>query len=119
MTHQRHLYDRATATIRSRQATLFDPHAAEAGDSALTCCECGRLLVRIESGYLCCPAGHGRLIGEGSTEPEQDDEDQEARPADPWKRYAAAVARRHSKRARWLAWRPCQCGACRFTRRVG
>jgi hypothetical protein len=112
------LYDSATATVRSRQATLFDPNAVEAGDSALTCCTCGRQMVRTESGYLCCPVGHGRLIDEGVIEPDQDDED-ESGPADQWERYAAAVARQHDNRSRWLGWRPCQCGACRFTRRVG
>jgi hypothetical protein len=118
MTHQRHLYDSATATIRSRQPTLFDPNAVEAGDSALTCCTCGRPLVRTESGYLCCSAGHGRLIDESVTEPDEDEEDEEGS-ADPWERYAPAVARRHAKRTEWLGWEPCECGACRFTRRTG
>jgi hypothetical protein len=111
------LYDDSTATFTSRQATLFNPNNAAAGDSPLTCCTCARLMVRTESGYLCCPAGHGRLIDEGVPEPDQDDENV-AGLADAWEQYAAAVARRHAKSARWLGWRPCRCGACRFTRRA-
>jgi hypothetical protein len=111
------LYDDSTATVTSREATLFDPYDVAAGDSPVTCGTCGRPMVRTESGCLCCPAGHGRLIDEGVPEPNQDDES-EAGPADPWERYAAAVARRHAKRARWLGWQTCRCGACRFTRRA-
>jgi hypothetical protein len=65
------LYDDSTATVISRQTTLFDPNDVTAGDSHLTC---GRPMVRTESGYLCCPAGHGRLIDEGIPEPDQDDD---------------------------------------------
>jgi hypothetical protein len=64
MTQQPHLWDTSTATITSRQPRLFDPNAVEAGDTPLVCCTCGRPMVRTESGYLCCPAGHGKLIAE-------------------------------------------------------
>lgn len=64
MTKQPDLFAKMFARVRSRQLRLFDPEAVEAGDSDLACVECGRLLVRTESGYLCCPAGHGRLLVE-------------------------------------------------------
>lgn len=127
MTRQPHLYDDATATVTSRQARLFDPNAAEAGDSALTCCTCGRAMVRTESGFLCCPAGHGKLLDEGATgEPDdQDDGDQDDNGMGPtmaahlpWDRYARIVARRHRRRAAYYRMPACQCGACRFTRRL-
>jgi hypothetical protein len=28
---------------------------------SLKCVECGEYLIQTESGYLCCPKGHGRL----------------------------------------------------------
>lgn len=64
MTHQPHLWDDSTATITSTQAKLFDPNDVAAGDTDLSCSECGRLLVRTGSGYLVCPLGHGRLLEE-------------------------------------------------------
>lgn len=64
MTYQPHLYDDLTATVTSRQGRLFDPQDVAAGDSHLTCCTCGRPMVRTGSGYLCCPKGCGRLLEE-------------------------------------------------------
>ena len=43
-----------------RQAELFDE--TNAADSDLGCQVCGDLLVRTESGFLCCPNGHGKLL---------------------------------------------------------
>ena len=65
MTRQPHLYDDSTATIRSRQLRLFDPNAAEAGDSDLSCSVCGSYLIATD-GYYACPRGHGRLLAEYS-----------------------------------------------------
>src|SRR5262249_27499642 len=115
VTRQPHFYDDTTATITSRQATLFDPNDVAAGDSLLTCCTCGRPMVRTASDYLCCPAGHGKLIDERATEP--DDEEQDVnRGADRWAIEAALIAERHAARTAWLAWEPCECGACRLIR---
>ena len=128
MTRQPHLYDDATATVTSRQATLFDPNDVAAGDSALTCCTCGRPMVRTESGFLCCPAGHGKLIGEGATgepdDPDDGDQDDDGMGPTmaahlPWERYARIVARCHRRRAAFYRMAACQCCACRFTRRLG
>lgn len=63
MHKQPHLYDACTATIKSRQLRLFDPNAAEAGDSDLSCSVCGSYLIATD-GYLACPRGHGRLVSE-------------------------------------------------------
>ena len=115
MTRQPHLYDDSTATVTSRQATLFNPNNAAAGDSPLTCCTCGRPMVRTESGYLCCPAGHGKLIDEGATAGDVDQDDGDH--ADDWPDVAAIVAEQHAARAKWLGHPECNCGACRFTRR--
>jgi hypothetical protein len=108
------LYDNATATITSRQATLFDPNDVSAGDSPLTCCTCGRPMVRTDSGFLCCTAGHGKLIDEGAMAADREDEGQDD--GDRWEFEAAVIAHRHDRRARWLDHPACQCGACRFTR---
>jgi hypothetical protein len=43
----------------ARQGDLFAPGYDEV--SHLVCCVCGAYLVRTPSGYLCCPAGHGKL----------------------------------------------------------
>lgn len=64
MTRQPHLYDDIMAEVRSYQMRLFDPNAAEAGDSDLSCSVCGSYLVQTASGYLCCPRGHGRLLAD-------------------------------------------------------
>lgn len=37
---------------------LFDPVDL----FAATCDDCGRVLAPTASGYLCCPAGHGKLV---------------------------------------------------------
>jgi len=82
-------------------------------------------MVRTESGYLCCPTGHGKLIDEGATD-EADDEDEGDQDDDgmgptmaahlPWERYARIVARCHRRRAAFYRMPACKCGACRFTR---
>jgi hypothetical protein len=61
VTHQRHLYDDITATVRGGRPSLYDgvPDRSE-----LACQVCGSYLIRTEGGYLCCPRGHGRLITE-------------------------------------------------------
>jgi hypothetical protein len=64
MTRQPDLFAKMLARVRSRQLRLFDPADVAAGDCGLACGECGRLLVRTASSYLCCPAGHGRLLAE-------------------------------------------------------
>jgi hypothetical protein len=124
VTRQPHLYDDATATLTSRQATLFDANDAAACDSALTCCTCDRPMVRTESGFLCCPTGHGKLIDKGATgEPDDQDHcDQDEYGMGPtmaahlpWDRYARTVARRHRRRAAYYRMPACRCGACRIT----
>lgn len=56
-----------------QQPNLFSPYADTPttqrelfGDgpeeAALACDVCGRYLVYTQSGYLCCPRGHGKLI---------------------------------------------------------
>lgn len=62
MTTQPTLFD--FADTRTHQGQLFDPNDIDAGDSDRQCQRCGRYLVRTETGYLCCPHGHGRLIAE-------------------------------------------------------
>jgi hypothetical protein len=119
------LYDAATATVTSRQATLFDPNDVAAGDSPLKCCTCHRPMVRTDSGYLCCPAGHGRLIDERATDRGSDQDDHDAADLDdgmgptrsahlPWRRFARMVARRHRRRAAFYRMPPCTCGACTY-----
>src|SRR5262249_39340542 len=68
-------------------------------------------------GCLGCPVATGGGTEGGGRERDQDDETRRGRAAR-WEWSAAAVARRHAERARWLGWRPCQCGACRLTRRA-
>jgi hypothetical protein len=126
MTRQPHLYDAATATVTSRQATLFDPNDVAAGDCPLTCRTCDRPMVRTASGYLCCPAGHGKLIDEGATDRAPDQDDQDGADLDdvmgptrsahlPWPRYAWMVACRHRRRAAFYQIPPCTCGACMYS----
>jgi hypothetical protein len=45
-----------------RQGELFDQAAAIDADSDQRCAQCGAHLVRTESGFLCCPRGHGKLL---------------------------------------------------------
>lgn len=104
MTRQPHLFDDCTATITTTQPGLFNPNAVEAGDSASTCRNCGRPMLRTESGFLCCPVGHGKLIDERGNEPEPED----------WPRFAARVAKRHQRDAAYYGFPPCECGACHF-----
>jgi hypothetical protein len=99
------LFSPMLARVTSQQGQLFDPQDARAGDSYRRCRECGAYLVRTESGFLCCPAGHGRLIDERGNEP----------PAEDWPRFAARVAKRHQRDAAYFRLPPCQCGACRYT----
>jgi hypothetical protein len=67
MTRQASLYDPMLATVRTRQGELFTSAPAAVG---LRCPDCERHLVETESGYLCCPAGHGKLI---PNVPDEDD----------------------------------------------
>jgi hypothetical protein len=45
-----------------RQGELFAQAAAIDSDSDQRCVQCGAFLVRTESGFLCCPRGHGKLL---------------------------------------------------------
>jgi hypothetical protein len=56
------------ATVRARQAALFDTDGPTAVN--YRCRECGHYLQRTRSGYLACPLGHGKLIREFETDPE-------------------------------------------------
>ena len=82
------------------------------------CPRCGRYLERTPSGYLCCPAGHGKLL----TEPpaETDGEDAESPPPWDWPEQARRVAKQHARRDNWSGrrWR-CECGACTLARLDG
>lgn len=69
MHKQPDLFSPSLATVHASQPSLFDPNAVEAGDTNLACVQCGRLLVRTGSGYLCCPCGCGKLLEE-RTDPE-------------------------------------------------
>src|SRR5262245_66289863 len=99
MHEQGHLFsrfkDRPTV-----QRELFDPSAP--AESAERCRECGEHLVSTQSGYWCCPRGHGRLRCE-------------TRPDD-WPAFAKQVAAEHAERVVALGWNDgyrCECGACR------
>jgi hypothetical protein len=106
------------ATVRGRQGELFDP--ADAPPCGLTCQECGRALVHTESGYLCCPRGHGKLLTEAAAEPDDEADDDEPAPASPWPRQARRIARRHARRDNWHGHRwSCCCGACSRARLDG
>lgn len=59
---QLHLYDASTATVRSKQLTLWSEDDYQY--TGLSCATCGRRMVRTPSGYVACPAGHGRLLAE-------------------------------------------------------
>lgn len=59
MTKQPDLFRPMCATVRTKQPTLFADGPRE---SALSCGQCGRPLIRTPTGFLCCPAGCGRLI---------------------------------------------------------
>jgi hypothetical protein len=73
MTRQDDLFDPMCATHRTRQGRLFDTDGPRA--MWLRCQVCGRFLERTPSGYLACPAGHGRLLREAESDPQ---------PADDW-----------------------------------
>jgi hypothetical protein len=72
MTRQDDLFLPMCATIRTRQAALFDTGGPTA--QSLRCSECGHYLERTPSGYLACPLGHGKLIRESETDPEPADD---------------------------------------------
>jgi hypothetical protein len=83
------------------QRELFDQSAP--AESAERCRECGECLVSTQSGYWCCPRGHGRL----RTETRPDD----------WPAFAKQVAAEHAERIAALAWdERCERGACRAAR---
>jgi hypothetical protein len=105
------------AIARTRQPALFDTE----GPPAVTakCPRCGRYLERTPSDYLCCPAGHGKLL---TAPPEHCGaaDDDEPVPAWDWPEHARRVAKRHARRDNWLGrrWR-CECGACTRARLDG
>jgi hypothetical protein len=72
MTRQPNLFDPMCATVRTQQPKLWADGPRE---SSLTC-ECGEPLLATQSGFLCCPLGHGRLF-EAANDPKnwQFDED--------------------------------------------
>lgn len=111
MTKQRHLYDESTATIRGRQGDLFDGQPVYVG---LACDACGRELVETESGYACCPAGHGKLLTVAGDEPADVLEDLLH-----WRAKAEGIAQTHATRQAWLDAPPCECGACNQARLDG
>ncbi len=62
MAHVQHdLFRPMLAKHHARQRTLFEEGPRE---TSLSCCECGQPLVETQSGFLCCPAGHGKLLAE-------------------------------------------------------
>ena len=96
---------------RTRQAELFDGCAVPTGRH---CPDCGRELVPTESGFVCCPRGHGKLV------PDRSPDDDESVPPRTWPVEARRIAKRHARRDNWLGrrWR-CGCGACEQARRDG
>lgn len=58
MTRQPNLFT-GFADTRARQPSLF---AGQPVESERQCAECGKRLIETASGYLCCPAGHGKLV---------------------------------------------------------
>lgn len=66
MPRQGNLYDQFGRDYAA-QRSLFD--LAGPRVSSLTCCTCGEPLEETPSGYVTCPAGHGRLRAESVSEP--------------------------------------------------
>jgi len=61
MQTQRNLF-RPLADTSTHQGGMFYLDGPE--ESSLACSVCGEYLVRTQSGYLCCPRGHGKLLAE-------------------------------------------------------
>jgi hypothetical protein len=58
VTKQTDLFLPGVATVRTRQAELFETGGRVVN---LTCQTCGGPMEVTPSGFLCCPRGHGRL----------------------------------------------------------
>jgi hypothetical protein len=121
MTRQADLFRPMCAPVVTQQGQLFDPAD---GPGSPHRCQCGEYLERTESGYLCCPKGHGKLLTEPpavepADKPDAEDDDEPA-PASEWPRQARRIAKRHARRDNWHGRRwHCQCGACSRARLDG